>query len=147
MIGCVPPDAHRNGHVTVHPQIDKTVPEQLALFETTLAQAHFLVQPSFESYGFAFCEASAHGLPSLCLDVGGVPVRDGVNGHALPPGSEVADFADRIMAYLEAPDSYAALSRSAYREFEQRLSWDAWGRTVAAELRSRVGRLGLARAA
>jgi glycosyltransferase involved in cell wall biosynthesis len=147
VIGCVPPDAHRNGHVTVHPQIDKTVPEQLALFETTLAQAHFLVQPSFESYGFAFCEASAHGLPSLCLDVGGVPVRDGVNGHALPPGSEVADFADRIMAYLEAPDSYAALSRSAYREFEQRLSWDAWGRTVAAELRSRVGRLGLARAA
>ena len=138
VIGCVPPDTHRDDCVTVHPQLDKTLPADAETFDRCFSRAHFLVQPSYESYGFAFCEASAHGLPSLCLDVGGVPVRDGANGHALPPGSGPRGFARLIESYVDSPGMYGSLARAARAEFEQALNWDAWGQTVARHLREGV---------
>lgn len=138
VIGCVPPDDHRNAHVTVHPQLNKAVPEEAEIFARAYEAAHFIVMPSYESYGFAFCEASAHGVPSLCLRVGGVPVRDGVNGHALPPGSAPGDFARLAAAYADNSDRYATLCGTTRREYEQRLNWDAWGRRTAEILRERV---------
>ena len=131
VIGCQPPEHHRNAHVTVHGNLDKSVPNELDTLERALFGAHFLVQPSFESYGFAFCEASAYGLPSLCLKVGGVPVMDGVNGHALPVGSHAKDFADVIQKYCDDPDAYKAFSRSTRNAYETLLNWDAWGREAA----------------
>lgn len=140
VIGCQPPGMHCNDHVTVYPQLNKSVPAELARFNAILAQSHFMVMPSFESYGFAFCEAAAHGLPALCLRVGGVPVRDGITGHALPPGADADDFARKILGYLDDPAAYARLSRSARAEFEARLNWDSWGRTTAALLQQAVAR-------
>lgn len=140
VIGCVPPDVHRNAHVTVHPHLDKTVPSEAATFAAAYAGAHFLVQPSYESYGFAFCEASAHGLPSLCLDVGGVPVFDGVNGYALPADSDAVAFADVVAAHVADPDRYVALCQSARHAYETTLNWDAWGRRTAALLSAAVER-------
>jgi glycosyltransferase involved in cell wall biosynthesis len=135
VIGCVPPeDVAQAPHVTVHPHLDKSVPAERALLETALAQAHFMLMPSFESYGFAFCEASAYGLPSLCLDVGGVPVRDGVNGHALPPDAGAAAFCDVIAGYLDDPARYRALRSTARSEYLDRLNWRAWGGAVRARL-------------
>jgi glycosyltransferase involved in cell wall biosynthesis len=141
VIGCKPPEFHLNEWVNVHPQLDKAIPAEAAQFDACLASAHVLLQPSFESYGFAFCEASAYGLPSLCLRVGGVPVRDGVNGFALPPGSTAEDFANRIKALIAEPGSYSALSQSARIEYEDRLNWDAWGKATATILRDAVDRL------
>ncbi|SNS38929.1 glycosyltransferase family 4 protein [Antarctobacter heliothermus] len=140
VIGCQPPAMHCNAHVTIHPQLNKAVPADLTLFNAALAEAHFLVMPSFESYGFAFCEAAAHGLPSLCLRVGGVPVRDGITGHALPPGADAADFAQKILGYLDDPAAYARLSQSAREEFETQLNWDSWGQTTAGLLQEAVAR-------
>ncbi len=131
VVGCTPPDFHRNEWVTVYPQLDKAIPDQLAQFTDCFRQAHFLVMPSMESYGFAFCEASAYGLPSLCYQVGGVPVRDGVNGHALPHGAKADDFAKVITGYLDTPERYATLRETTRTEYEDRLNWDAWGRAVA----------------
>lgn len=140
VIGCQPPDHHLDDRVTVHRQLNKSVPEELAVFEAALKAAHFMVMPSFESFGFAFCEAAAYGLPALCLRVGGVPVRDGRTGHALPPGSDAADFAAQILGYLANPEAYSHLSQSARAEFEETLNWDAWGRTTARLLRKAVAR-------
>jgi len=135
VIGCTPPeDVTRDGHVIVHPHLDKSVPAERALLESALGQAHFMVMPSFESYGFAFCEASAYGLPSLCLDVGGVPVREGINGHALPPGSPAQAFTDLIAGYVADPSRYRALRHSARAEYLDRLNWRAWGSSVRARL-------------
>ncbi|MDO6586309.1 glycosyltransferase family 4 protein [Salipiger sp. 1_MG-2023] len=136
VIGCIPPEFHRNEWVTIHPSLDKTRADEARIFEDAFDEAHFLVQPSMESYGFAFCEASAYGLPALCLDVGGVPVFDGENGHALPKGSTPEQFADVIEGYLNDPGAHAALSKSAREIFEARLNWDAWGQSVGAELRA-----------
>ncbi|KMK65659.1 glycosyltransferase [Puniceibacterium sp. IMCC21224] len=132
VIGSQPPDFHLNEFVTVHRHLDKAEPDQLKTFEAALDQAHFLVMPSYESFGFVFCEASAYGVPSLCLRVGGVPIRDGVNGHALPQGAGVTEFADLIFGYLDTPAAYWALSQSTRAEFEQRLNWDSFGRRTAA---------------
>ncbi|MGP6089410.1 glycosyltransferase family 4 protein [Antarctobacter jejuensis] len=140
VIGCEPPEFHRNEHVTVFPQLNKAVPEELAQFNRALREAHFMVMPSFESYGFAFCEAAAHGLPALCLRVGGVPIRDGITGHALPPGSDVGDFVSVILQYLEAPEAYSKLCQSARHDYETRLNWDAWGRTTAQHLQEAVAK-------
>ncbi|MGX9356296.1 glycosyltransferase family 4 protein [Roseobacteraceae bacterium S113] len=130
VIGGTPPSDVLGESVTYHGNLNKAVPDELATFQRVISSAHFLMQPSFESYGFAFCEASAYGLPSLCLRVGGVPVRDGVNGHALAQESTARDFARVVATYLDAPDTYRALRQSARQEFEDHLNWDAWGRAV-----------------
>ncbi|WGW04447.1 glycosyltransferase family 4 protein [Tropicibacter oceani] len=144
VIGCQPPPFHLNEFVKVYKQLDKAIPEQLAQFERELDNAHFLVQPSMESYGFAFCEASAHGLPSLCLRVGGVPIREGINGHALPMGSGPDAFAAKVQHYLDHPDAYVALTLTARQEYRERLNWDTWGETVAALLNQTIQARGLA---
>lgn len=137
VIGVEPPEFHRADFLRVHGMLDKSDPEDFARFESVLRRAHFLFQPSFESFGFAFCEASAYGLPSLCLRVGGVPVREGVNGFALPKGAGPAEFAARVMDVLAAPEIYRQLRQSARREYEDRLNWDAWGKQVDALLKDR----------
>ena len=134
VIGCTPPDHHRNAHVTVHAHLDKSRADERRTLLHHLQTAHFMVMPSYESYGFAFCEASAHGLPSLCLRVGGVPVRDGINGHALHPGATAAEFTACIARYVDDADGYAKLRQSSRQEYMTRLNWASWGETVRARL-------------
>ena len=138
VIGTTPPDFHMSEHVTVHPYLDKSNTAQFETFQSTLRNAHFMVMPSYESYGFAFCEASAYGLPSLCLRVGGVPVRDGINGHALPISATPQDFAQVIRRYLKRPETYNALRQSSRREYKDHLNWNAWGKAVAAKLHTQM---------
>ncbi len=130
VIGCTPPEECCSDHMTVHPNLDKSIPEQLAIFTNALRSAHFFVMPSFESFGFAFCEASAYGLPSLCYRIGGVPVRDGINGHVFPVGSDVVCFAAKILHYLDHPNDYVALRQNCRKEFEDHLNWRVWGQKV-----------------
>lgn len=140
VIGTVPPETGLGEALTVFPSLDKAKPEELALFNQQYRQAHFLMMPSFESYGFAFCEGAAFGLPSLCLDVGGVPVKEGVNGHALPPGSGPAQFAECIKTYLNDADSYDALRQTTRREYEENLNWTAWAQHTADLIHAEVAR-------
>lgn len=137
VIGAAPPGVTPDvtPGVTLHGPLDR--PEDAAARARVLRRAHFLFQPTLESYGFTVCEASAYGLPALCLRIGGVPLREGVNGHALPLGAGPAEFAARIETYLAAPEAYAALRRAARRDYETRLNWDSWGRAVDAHLRAR----------
>ena len=138
VIGTTPPPEVDTTHVTIHPSLNKSVPDELAEFTSLYRRSHFVVMPSMESYGFAFCEASAYGVPSLCFRAGGVPIRDGINGFALPLGSDGQAFADTIQPYLQNPTAYDALRASTQQEYEERLNWDAWGKTVAELLRSKA---------
>lgn len=138
VVGTQPPAEDMDTGIEVYRYLDKSDPQQLALFTGLYRRAHFMVMMSYESYGFAYCEASAYGLPSLAQRVAGIPVRDGVNGHAFAIGTGAADLADRICTYLADPGSYAALRLSTRKEYENRLNWDAWGRRTAALLRAKV---------
>ncbi len=137
VIGTTPPASQQNAYVRVHPHLDKTRPDERATFEAAFRSAHFMVQPSFESWGFAFCEAAAYGLPVLCLAVGGVPVRNGVSGHALHSDASATEFTALIEQYLHTPDAYAALRQTARKDYETRLNWDSWGKTVQKALHAR----------
>lgn len=130
VVGCEPPVEHRNAAVKVHGVLSKSDPEQFRQFTTLFQNAHFMVMPSFESYGFAFCEASAFGLPSLCMDVGGVPVRNGVNGYAFDVDADVDDYVNCIVQHRDDPEKYNALCRSTRRYYETDLNWRAWAQSV-----------------
>ncbi|MEO0914237.1 MAG: glycosyltransferase family 4 protein, partial [Pseudomonadota bacterium] len=138
VVGCVPPDFHMREAMTVHANLDKAKPEELVLLESLYRRAHFMVMPSFESYGFAFCEASAYGLPSLCLRVGGVPVVDGENGFALPKGSDAGAFAERIVALQRDPEGYRALRERTQGYYERALNWDAWSDAAERLIRAKL---------
>ncbi|MEZ5674017.1 Glycosyltransferase involved in cell wall bisynthesis [Thalassovita litoralis] len=132
VVGCTPPDTGLPDHaLTVHPSLNKAIPKELALFQQQFQQAHFIMMPSFESYGFAFCEASAFGLPSLCLNAGGVPVFDCENGHALDLNATPSDYAAQIRSYLANPNQYDTLRRTTRQVYEQKLNWPAWAKTTA----------------
>jgi len=131
VIGCTPPDFHTNEFVTVHANLDKSQPEDLDTFTSALKNAHFMVMPTFESYGFAMCEASAYSLPVLCWRIGGVPVWDGVNGQALEKTAGPQEFADVIEDYLNSPDTYQTLRKTTYTQFRDYLNWEAWGQATS----------------
>ncbi|WP_417741518.1 glycosyltransferase family 4 protein [Salipiger sp.] len=141
VIGCCPEGYDRDDAVEIVGPLDKSLPQDAAKLARAYETAHFFLMPSHETYGFAFCEASAHGVPSLCLRVSGVPVRDGVNGYAFRPGTPAAEFADKVMGFLHNPESYHALCISTRQEYETSLNWDSWGSTVAKQLREKVNAL------
>ncbi len=140
VVGCTPPESAP--WLRVHRSLDKAKPDDLARLTSLFRGAHFMVMASFESWGFAFCEASAYGLPSLCLKTGGVPVRDHVNGHALPPGAGASDFAALVQRYLGDVPAYKTLRLNARAEYEENLNWDVWGQRVSAVLHEKRAAIG-----
>ncbi len=135
VIGTHPPEEQRASCMDIIGPLDKSKAEEMAQFEAAFRAAHFLINPSFESYGFAYCEAAAYSLPAISLKVGGVPVRDGINGHAFEQGVTASEIAERIAAYAADPNAHTALRASSRTEFEERLNWDAWGQQVSALLK------------
>lgn len=138
VVGCAPPDEHRREQMTVHDYLRKDDPTERETFEALLRNSHFFIMPSFESYGFAFAEASAYGLPSLALRIGGVPIREGVNGHALPKTATTEDFVDNILFYRQNEESYFNLRASSRELFKKELNWDAWGQKVSEIIAERL---------
>ncbi len=128
VVGCVPPETDHHKNMTVYPQLNKEDPEEYETFTKLYRTSHLFVMPSYEAYGFAFCEASAYGLPSFCLDVGGVPIKDGVNGRKLPDGASSDDFVDAILEYMGDAEKYRLLRESTRSYYEEHLHWDAWGK-------------------
>ncbi len=138
VVGCEPPEEDRRSNMTVVGYLDRNKQSDKAQFEQLMLSSHFLLMPSYESYGFAFAEASAYAMPSLVLRVGGVPIVDGINGHALPENATAAEFADRIQSYISGQADYQQLRRTSRQYFEERLNWDAWGRAASALIADKV---------
>jgi glycosyltransferase involved in cell wall biosynthesis len=134
IVGCVPSRPIDDPDITVIPFLDKNDPVQRLRLSALYFQADFLVVPTrCECYGIVFCEASAHGVPSITTATGGVPdvVREGVNGHALPHRAQGADYAKLIQEIFADRDRLSRLRETSRNEFEQRLNWSVWGRKTA----------------
>lgn len=137
VVGCVPPDNVALDNITVHPFLSKNDPAQLrALCDLYLDADLLLVPTRAECYGVIWCEAAAHGLPSIATATGGVPdvVHDGVTGHTLPPEADGAAYAERIAGLWEDQKNLARLKRAARDDFETRLDWNVWSRNFATAL-------------
>lgn len=136
IIGCIPPDNHVNEWVTVHPLLDLSIADQRAAYCAAFERAHFLIRPAVTAAGFAVCDASACGLPTLCFQIGQTPVQENVNGHVLPTGSRPDQFANWVRSYLDSPGAYVALGRRCQDESKERLTWESWGAKSAQILRA-----------
>jgi glycosyltransferase involved in cell wall biosynthesis len=131
--GCVPPFGQSDPHITVIPFLDKRDPAQQQTLSELFLRAHFFVFPTrAEAFGIVVAEASAHGVPSLAADTGGVSgvLSDGENGFLLPFNASGADYASRMRVCIADRAKYANLVRSSRDAFEDRLNWDAWGESM-----------------
>ena len=111
IVGCVPPDPIEDPGVSVIPFLDKNDPEQQRRLSELYLGADFLILPTrCECYGIVFCEASAHGLPSITTATGGVPdvVRDGTNGYALAASAGGEEFRGNSRPTRRSRPSYPA---------------------------------------
>ncbi|HSQ59041.1 MAG TPA: glycosyltransferase family 4 protein [Acidobacteriota bacterium] len=143
--GCVPPSSDRAEWMDVVPRLDKRDPAQEAALSRLLLAASFLFVPSrSECYGIVFCEASAHGTPSIATDTGGIAgaVRHGENGFLLPPDATPDDFARTIAGAFADRDGYRRLVAASRDAYEARLNWDAWARAVRVEAERLLGGAG-----
>ncbi len=133
VVGCSPPAPVTDAGVTFVPFLDKNDPAQAARLSELYLAADLLILPTrCECYGIVFCEAAAHGVPSIATATGGVPdvVQEGITGHTLPHEAGGSDYADVIEGILNDPNQLMALRRSSRDDFEHRLNWDIWGKAV-----------------
>lgn len=141
IIGCKP--ALRDGtDITVHPMLDKRIPEQDALFRAALLDAHFLFLPSrAEAYGQAFCEAAAYGVPSIGSTSGGIPtiVKHGETGFVLSPDAPPGEFAELILDTFQSPERYRTMALAARQDYRARLNWDSFGMRLTELVRGLLG--------
>ena len=131
--GCIPPEPFRHERVTVIPFLSKQNPLHRAKLSALFSEAHFFVFPTMaEAFGIVLCEASAHGVPSLVRNTGGVggAIEDGRNGCLMHPDAKGRDYAETIVNILQTPGRYPALVNSSRDAYETRLNWDAWGRSL-----------------
>jgi len=130
--GCTPPRPISAPGLTIIPFLDKRVAAERQRLGDLYAAADFFLMPSrAECYGIVFCEAAAHGLPSLSAATGGIPsaVREGESGHLLAPETATGPGFAALIAEIFADQArHVALRRSSRRAFEEHLSWRSWGR-------------------
>lgn len=133
LCGCVPPAGFEHPRFHVIPFLNKHDPKQQEVMTQLLLDSHFLLFPTrAEAFGVVTCEASAYGLPTIAADTGGVSgaLRNGVNGFLMPYEARGDAYADKIMEIVAVPEQYHALVVSTRDEFERKLNWDAWGRSM-----------------
>lgn len=131
--GCVPPFGQTDPLVTVFPFLDKRDPAQQKKLSDLFLRAHFFVFPTrAEAFGIVIAEASAHGLPSLAADTGGINgvLADGENGFLLRSNAAGADYANKIRECIADQTGYSSLVKSSRAAYEERLNWDAWGKSM-----------------
>jgi glycosyltransferase involved in cell wall biosynthesis len=132
--GCTPPKPVTLDGLTIIPYLDKNDREQRNRLDQLYRDADFFLLPTrADCYGIVFCEAAAHGVPSIAPATGGVScaIRDEETGILLPPNATKADYATVISETFANPDRLARLRQSSRNAFEARLNWQAWARRVS----------------
>lgn len=131
--GCRPPKPFRHERMVVIPFLNKNnTAERQKIFDLFLASDFLLLPTRTEAFGIVFCEANAFGLPAIATDTGGVSgvIENGKNGFLLPMEARGAEYARLIYQIYQDDRRYDALVLSSRATFEERLNWDAWGKSV-----------------
>ncbi|MBY8978064.1 glycosyltransferase family 4 protein [Rhodobacteraceae bacterium NNCM2] len=148
IIGC-DPGIQEEG-LTIIPFLDKNDPEQAARLSEIYLESDLLIVPTrAECYGIVFCEAAAHGVPSITTATGGTVdvVRQGIGGYGLNHAEKGEGYAEVIRDLYNDKDRLESLRQTSRDEYENRLNWDIWGKRTRALIEERLGtRLGLSSA-
>jgi glycosyltransferase involved in cell wall biosynthesis len=132
--GCTPPQSYRAEWLEVFARLDKEKPVEQAKLSDLLLRANFLLVPTrYDCFGIAFCEASAHGTPSISTATGGVgsSVADGRSGYLLPPNASPEAYADLIEEIWSRPEAYRELVKSTRNHYDTTVNWDSWGIAIS----------------
>lgn len=146
IIGCTPPGDVDLDRITVVPFLDKNDDVQAERLSSLYLSSDLLILPTRnECYGIVFCEAAAHGVPSIATATGGVPdvIRDGVTGFVLPEDAGGKEYAERILAISSDQKRLSKLRENARNDYEARLNWKIWAervKTIADETLARYQR-------
>ncbi|NQU35194.1 MAG: glycosyltransferase family 4 protein [Bacteroidetes bacterium] len=130
--GCIPPEVVVHPKLRVIPYLNKMNTEDYKQLEELFWNSDFFILPTRrECYGLVFAEASAHGLPSLATDTGGVSsvITEGVNGFLFKQDATGSEYAKKIQEIWHSDNNYELLTLSARKIFEERLCWDAWAKS------------------
>jgi glycosyltransferase involved in cell wall biosynthesis len=141
VVGCTLPGVVPE-FVKVHGFVSKKTESGKELLDRLYRSCHFLIVPSrAECFGVVFAEASAHGLPSLATNVGGIPsaIRNGFNGQTFDLQASEDEYCSYILTQLSQKDRYYGLSLSAYDEYSRRLNWTVAGKAIAAHIQELCG--------
>jgi glycosyltransferase involved in cell wall biosynthesis len=134
IVGCEPPRGVDRGSLRVVGNLNKEIRSEREQLSRLYLESDFLLLPTrAECYGMVFCEASAHGTPSITTDTGGVAgaVRHGENGILLPSSADGRAYAAVIAELAGDRSRYDTLVRSSRDAYEERLNWDSWGRRLS----------------
>ncbi|WP_022722503.1 glycosyltransferase family 4 protein [Rhodopseudomonas sp. B29] len=132
--GCIPSKPSSYDCVTIIPFLNKSDPDQRQRLSGLYRDADFFLLPTrADCYGIVFCEAAAHGLPSIAPATGGVPsaIRDGETGILLPPSGTQRDYAAVIADIFAQPAKLARMKVACRDAYETRLNWRAWASRVS----------------
>lgn len=137
--GCVPSKPTSEDGLTIIPFLDKNDREQRERLSRLYRDSDFFLLPTrADCYGIVFCEAAAHGVPSIAPATGGVSaaIRDGETGFLLPLAGTKTDYATVIADVFTHPERLARLKQSCRDAFEARLNWRAWSGRVSQLIRA-----------
>jgi glycosyltransferase involved in cell wall biosynthesis len=140
--GTTPPDGFSAPWLHVIPMLNKQNPAEERELSRLLLKANFLVLPTRnDCYGIVFCEASAHGTPSIATATGGVggAVAEGRSGFLLPLEAGPDACAEMIHDLWSDKDRYRQLVTSSREHYETTVNWDRWG-VAMREIIGRVAR-------
>lgn len=145
MIGCTPPDGLTHEKLTIIPFLNKNIPKQRKQLNEIYLRSNFLLFPTrADCSPIAICEANAFGLPVITTTVGGVPsiIRNGVNGYMLPLSAPGEEYAKAIANSFANSATYQQLVESSRKEYDYRLNWTSWAKSVQDVLYNAVNRTG-----
>lgn len=131
--GCTPPVSVLPEGVTVVGRLDKNDPRQRrCLYDLYLSHHFFLFPTRADCSPRVVCEANAFGLPALVSNTGGVAelVHSGRTGFVFESEEEPEVYAQKIVELYSDHSAYTEMVRASRLEYEKRLNWDAWGRSV-----------------
>ena len=140
--GCVPPRDIVHKNMTVIPFLNKNNKEDAIRLEKLYLDSDFFILPTrAECFGISFCEANSYAIPVITTKTGGLRtvVKDGINGYLLPLSSEGEDYARIILEIYSDEQRYYKLRETSREEYDKRLNWDAWGKTTAGIIKSKLG--------
>jgi glycosyltransferase involved in cell wall biosynthesis len=132
--GCTPPKPFAQDGLTIIPFLDKNDRAQRERLSQLYRDTDFFLLPTqADCYGIVFCEAAAHGVPSIARATGGVPgaISNGETGILLPPSGTKSDYAAAIADLFAEPDRLARMKQTSRDAYETRLNWQAWGRRLS----------------
>lgn len=131
--GCKPPSEFTHKWMKVIPFLNKNDEDSREKLNQLFLNADlFLLPTRSECFGIVFCEANAYGLPVITTDTGGISsvIENGVNGFMLPESARGMDYAMLIQKIYNNDELYLKLVRNSRKTFDNKLNWDAWGKSV-----------------